>query len=286
MELPGPPVGCPDSRGPKKGSPACLRGSFLLMAVHLSTHPLGSAAKSKPRILSDGGALQAGHPQRVDPCRSGSWVPWGRGSALTPCPPAPGGPGQFSVGLCPPVSLRGTPEPHLGLGTGSLTSGVEGKHWPLPSQAPDRGFPVSCSPHAPTAPCKPQGTDLPRPWMWAQGSLPMGLSVLGRVREMMRNPEHTDGLGAKGVSLPQDSRVRPQGRPHTEEADRLCGTRAGGAPGGLVRASSERKFRTITNYSGLFSIFVPLCHAGQRWDRRHEPLLQSERQTRQGVSAC
>ena len=56
-----------------------------------------------------------------------------------------------------------------------------------PPRAPERGFPVSRSPHALTTPWKPPGADLPWPRMWAQSSLPMGFSVLGRVTEMMRH---------------------------------------------------------------------------------------------------
>ena len=182
----------------------------------------------------------------MDPIRSGSWVPWGRGSALTPCPPALGGPGQFSAGLCPPVST-----PACGAGPpGDLRAPFrfvdgEPRQWSgrkmpgPPPRAPERGFPVSRRPHAPTTPWKPPGADLPWPRMWAQSSLPMGFSVLGRVTEMMRNPEHTDGLGAAGMSLPQESRVRPQAGLGTDGAGCLRGTRASRAPGGLARASSE-----------------------------------------------
>ena len=101
---------------------------------------------------------------------------------------------------------------------------------------------ASLSPAAPTPrppPASPPGADLPWPRTWAQSSLPMGFSVLGRVMEMMRNPEHTDGLGAAGMSLPQESRVRPQAGPGTDGAGRLRGARASRAPGGLARASSE-----------------------------------------------
>ena len=69
------------TQGPKEGSPGCLCGSSPLMAVHLSTHPLGSAAKSKPQILSDGGAPQAGTP-------STKWTPVDLG---------PGSPGVVGV---------------------------------------------------------------------------------------------------------------------------------------------------------------------------------------------
>lgn len=91
-------------------------------------------------------------------------------------------------------ALRGTSEPPLGLGMGSLASGVEGKCRPLPPWAPERGFPVSRSPHALTTPCKPPGR---RPAL----ALDVGSEL----------PSH--GLLSVGESHGNDAEPRAHGRP-------------------------------------------------------------------------
>ena len=91
-------------------------------------------------------------------------MPWGRGSALTPCPPAPGSPGQFSAGLCPPV-----PTPACGAGPpGDLRAPFRfvdgeprqwsGRKMPAPPPlGPGKGLPCLPQPPRPDHPLEAPG---------------------------------------------------------------------------------------------------------------------------------
>ena len=115
-----------------------------------------------------------------------------------------------------------------------------GRKTPAPSSlGPGKGLPCLPQPpypdHPPEAPgCRPA----PAPYV--------GSRLPSREHLSAGDPQGNDGgtqstrkPGGRRDESPQESRVRLWAGPGTEGAGHLHGTRAGRAPGGLVRASSE-----------------------------------------------